>query len=117
MDIVHATRKLVFVGAFTAKKLKIRMDAGTLSIISEGSIQKFVPEVSQITYSSDCQKEKSQKITIITERCVFEVKNSRLILTEIASGIDLQKDILNQMGFKPELADNIIRMKWSIDGK
>ena len=37
----------------------------------------------------------------ITERCVFKLTADGLELTEIAPGIDLQKDILDKMQFKP----------------
>lgn len=112
MDIAHTTKKLVFVGSFTTKGLEIQRKDNTLSILKEGTIQKCVSSVSQITYSPKLQKEKSQDIIIITERCVFEVQNGHLMLTEIANGIDLQKDILNQMDFIPEVADPLIPLLW-----
>jgi propionate CoA-transferase len=34
-------------------------------------------------------------------------------LFEIAPGIDLQRDVLDQMGFKPQLAKNIMLMDTS----
>ena len=37
----------------------------------------------------------------ITERCVFTLTADGLELTEIAPGVDLQKDILDKMEFKP----------------
>jgi propionate CoA-transferase len=37
----------------------------------------------------------------VTERCVFELRDGELVLTEIAPGIDMEKDILAQMEFKP----------------
>jgi acyl CoA:acetate/3-ketoacid CoA transferase len=38
--------------------------------------------------------------TIITERAVFEVAAQGLMLTEIAKGVDVKKDILEQMEFE-----------------
>ena len=43
----------------------------------------------------------------ITERGVFELTKDGLMLTEIAPGIDLEKDILGQMGFRPEIAEDL----------
>ncbi len=37
----------------------------------------------------------------VTERCVFSLCEDGLELVEIAPGIDLEKDIISQMGFKP----------------
>ncbi len=112
MDIAHATKKLVFVGSFTTKGLEIQRSGSTLTILKEGTIQKCVSSVSQVTYSSKLQKEKSQNIMVITERCVFEIHNGHLILTEIADGVDIQKDIVEQMQFIPEISDPLIPLVW-----
>ena len=39
----------------------------------------------------------------ITERGVFRLSDSELILEEIAPGIDLDKDIISKMGFIPKI--------------
>lgn len=43
----------------------------------------------------------------MTERAVFELRKEGLTLIEIAPGIDLQKDILNLMEFKPIVEENL----------
>ena len=43
----------------------------------------------------------------VTERCVFELREDGLYLTEIANGIDLEKDIISQMEFYPKIADDL----------
>jgi len=100
------------VGSFTTKGLEIQRSGSTLTILKEGTIQKCVSSVSQVTYSSKLQKEKSQNIMVITERCVFEIHNGHLILTEIADGVDIQKDIVEQMQFIPEISDPLIPLVW-----
>jgi len=107
MDIVQSTKKLIFVGAFTAKGLTVDLNKNILSIVNEGSIQKFVDSISQITYTSQLQKKKSQVIKIITERCVFEVFNRELTLIEVSKGIDIKKDIIGQMGFEPNISPEL----------
>ncbi|HVI41571.1 MAG TPA: hypothetical protein VM577_13040, partial [Anaerovoracaceae bacterium] len=41
---------------------------------------------------------------------VFEIKDNALTLVEIAPGIDLEKDILSQMNFKPVISKNLKAM-------
>ena len=101
IDIWHKVKKILFVGAFTAKGLELSIDNDELSIIKEGKIIKAVNAVDEITFSPKLQKEHGHEILIITERCVFEIKNDKVILIEIAPGIDLKKDIINQMQFEP----------------
>ena len=43
----------------------------------------------------------------VTERCVFKLTNDGLLLIEIAPGIELEKDILAHMDFKPIIADDL----------
>jgi propionate CoA-transferase len=63
--------------------------------------------VDEITYSPKMQKESGQEIRIITERCVFSIENNRVTLIEIANGVDLKKDILDQMDFRPQISENL----------
>ena len=41
----------------------------------------------------------------VTERAVFTLTPEGVELTEIAPGVDLQKDVLDQMDFKPIVRD------------
>ena len=113
IDIAHATPKIIFVGSFTTKGLEINYNNSQLSILQEGNIQKFVGKISHITFSSKSQKEVTKEIIIITERCVFIVRNRKLVLVEIAEGIDIDRDILDQMAFKPMISENLIKMNFS----
>ena len=103
IDICHRVKKILFVGAFKAKGLELSIDNDELSINNEGEIIKAVNAVDEITFSPKLQREYGHQILIITERCVFEIKNGQVILIEIAPGIDFKKDILNQMEFEPEI--------------
>ena len=107
IDICHRVKKILFVGAFTAKGLELSMDSDELSIINEGRIIKAVQAVDEITFSPKLQKEHGQEILIITERCVFEIKNGQVFLIEIAPGINMQKDIFNQMEFEPVIHNDL----------
>lgn len=46
----------------------------------------------------------------ITERAVFRIIGGRLMLTEIAPGVDLEKDILSKMEFRPAVSENLQEM-------
>ena len=107
IDICHRVKKILFVGAFTAKGLELSIDNDELSISNEGKIIKAVNAVDEITFSPKLQKEYGHEILIITDRCVFEIKNDKVILIEIAHGIDFKEDIINQMEFEPEIHNDL----------
>ena len=107
IDICHGAKKIVFVGSFTAKGLDVINDSNGIKIKNEGTIKKAVKSVDEITYSPKMQKESGQEIRIITERCVFSIENNRVTLIEIANGVDLKEDILDQMDFRPQISENL----------
>jgi len=51
-----------------------------------------------------------QPVMYITERAVIEIVQEWVMLTEIAPGIDLQKDVLDRMQFKPVIAKDLKEM-------
>jgi propionate CoA-transferase len=101
IDITQHAKKVVYVGSFTTGGLKIAAADGKLSIKHDGKYKKFVAQVEQITSSGVYASKIRQPVMFITERCVFELQDGHLALTEVAPGIDIQKDILAQMEFKP----------------
>jgi propionate CoA-transferase len=101
IDISQNAKKVVFVGTFTACGLDAAVDAGKLRILEEGRSKKFVDEVEHRTFSGPQAAKWGKSVLYITERCVFRLTAEGLVLTEIAPGVDLQKDILDQMDFAP----------------
>jgi propionate CoA-transferase len=101
INISQSAKKVVFVGTFTAGKLETALQGGKLQIVNEGMEKKFVNLVEQKTFSGKYAAQKKQPVLYITERCVFTLTEEGLELTEIAPGIDLEKDILALMDFRP----------------
>ncbi|MDR0827242.1 MAG: hypothetical protein LBN33_05110 [Desulfovibrio sp.] len=101
INITQNAKRLFYCGTFTGKGLKIKAENGKLVIVQEGSIKKFVKKVGHVTFSGEYAAQIGQPVLYITERAVFELQKDGLHLIEVAPGIDVEKDILNQMEFKP----------------
>ena len=99
INISQNAKKLLFAGTFTAGGLKIGIADGNLAIMREGRSQKFIEKVEQITFSGAYAAETGQPVFYVTERCVFRRTSDGMEL--FAPGIDLEKDILPHMDFKP----------------
>ncbi len=110
VNISQNAKKVVYCGTFTAGGLKINVADGKIEIAQEGKFKKFLEHVEQVTFSGDFAFEQGQPVVYITERAVFELTEAGLTLTEIAPGVDLEKDIFAQMHFKPAVSDNLKEM-------
>jgi acyl CoA:acetate/3-ketoacid CoA transferase len=101
IDISSAARRAVFCGTFTARGLDVDVADGALVIRNEGTIPKLVDEVAAVTYSGAQALADGRTAAFVTERAVFELTADGLELTEVAPGIDIERDILPHMGFEP----------------
>jgi len=111
-NISQATKKVVFCCTFSAKGLSGTFDGKEVHILQEGSVKKFIPTLEAIGFSEKNAHANNQDIMYITERCVFVLGKDGLVLTEIAPGIDLHKDILDQLDFKVEVSDHLKLMEF-----
>jgi len=109
INLTQNAKRVVFCGQLTAGA-KVEVKNGKVNILQEGRYKKFLKEVEQITFSGRLAAENEQPIIYITERCVFKLTKSGLLLTEIAPGIDLERDILSQMGLRPEISPDLKEM-------
>ncbi len=105
IDITARTKKVVFAGTLRGKAT-LKTGDGKMTVVEEGSIQKFLDTVTQITFAGQYAPA-DQEVLYITERAVFKLIDHKMTLIEIAPGIDLQKDVLDQIGFKPEIAPDL----------
>ncbi len=110
INITQNTKKVHFIGTFTADGLKEEIRDGKLTILQEGKTKKFVQNVQQITFSGAYANETKQDVTFITERAVLRLTPQGVMLTEIAPGVDLQRDVLDQMEFAPIISPDLKRM-------
>jgi propionate CoA-transferase len=107
INITQNAKKVIYCGTFTAGGLEVKVSDGELAIVSEGRSKKFIDKVEQITFSGEYAVSVQQPVLYITERAVFELTNKGMTLTEVAPGVDVQKDILDQMDFKPVVSDTL----------
>lgn len=107
INITQNTHKIIFTGTFTSGGLEVKVGKGKLDIKEEGKKKKFVTDVQQITFSAQNAIKNKQEVFYVTERAVFELTSKGLRLIEIAPNVDLKKDILAHMEFKPIIAKNL----------
>ncbi|WP_240986115.1 acyl CoA:acetate/3-ketoacid CoA transferase [Acididesulfobacillus acetoxydans] len=107
INISQNAKEVVFCGTFTANGGEVRIEDGRLRVLKEGKITKLVQDVEQVTFSGNYARKRGQKVLFVTERAVFELRAEGLVLVEVAPGLDLQRDILSQMGFKPIVATDL----------
>jgi propionate CoA-transferase len=101
INISQNAKKVVFTGTFVAGALDIECRNGSLRIVRDSDIKKFVKQVEHVTFSGEVARASGKPVLYVTERCVFRLTNDGLELTEIAPGVDLERDILSKMDFKP----------------
>ena len=114
IDITQNAHHVVFCSTFTTKGLEVEFSHGKVNIIREGSIKKLVSHINQISYNGEIARGKKQKMHLVTERAVFELTEQGPMLIEIAPGINLESDILQQMEFMPLISDSLKLMDSSL---
>ncbi|MFZ5672108.1 MAG: acyl CoA:acetate/3-ketoacid CoA transferase [Pseudomonadota bacterium] len=113
IDITARARKIVFSGYFNAGA-KLSVANGRLVIEKEGKVAKIVGKVDQVTFSGRRAVAQGQDITYVTERCVMKLTPSGLVITELAPGVDLERDVLAQAKIPLAVARDVKPMAASL---
>ena len=116
INISQSAKKVVFVGTFTAGDLEVAVRNGQLVIEREGKTTKFVQTVEHRTFAGRYAAQSGKVVLYITERCVFRLTQEGMELTEIAPGLDLERDVLAHMKFRPRIASPLAIMDARIFG-
>ena len=101
INISQNASRVVFCGTLTASGLRTSVANGELRIEEEGRVRKFVSSVEQVSFNARTALENGQQVLYVTERAVFRATPDGLQLIEIAPGINMQTQVLDQMEFKP----------------
>ena len=109
-NVTQGAKRVVFCGRFTAGEADIRAGGGRLDIRRDGKPAKFVEAVEQVSFNARAGLARGQSIVAVTERCVFRIEEAGPVLVEIAPGVDLERDVLARMAFRPRIADDLRAM-------
>lgn len=101
IDISQNARQVVFCGTFDAKGSEVCVEGGRLAVRRPGRIRKLVREVAHITFSGQQARRRGQRVLYVTERASFELTAEGLKLVDVAPGVDVERDVLAQMDFRP----------------
>jgi propionate CoA-transferase len=109
INISSSAKKVVFVGTLTVGATYL-LQNGTIVIVKEGTQKKFVKQVDQITFSGKYAQKAGKRVIYVTERAVFSLQPGGLTLVEIAPGLDVEKDVISAMEFRPRISPELKEM-------
>lgn len=104
IDITGAAKTIVFVTAWMAHA-EIGIVDGKIKIIKPGK-PKFVPAVSEITFSGEQAIKNGKNVYYVTNVGVFQLTAKGIRLISVMPGIDIQKDIIGATSAKILLPDS-----------
>ena len=78
--------------------------------LTAGGSQKAVRQVEQISFSGRYARERGQQVLYVTERAVFRLGDTGPELTEIAPGLDAERDVIAAMAFRPAVSPDLRTM-------
>ncbi len=108
IDIAQRARKLVFCGSL-AVRAETELTSDGVRFLKHGR-PKLVEKVDQVTFSGRFARRSGQQVLYVTEAAVFQLADSGVQLIEIAAGLDFERDIIPQLGFRPAVSDSLRTM-------
>lgn len=106
IDISQTVKTLIFSGTMVVGS-DSHCENNELIIDSEGHSRKFVDSVQSMDFNAEYSRELGQDVYYVTERAVFQLTDNGIELIEIAPGLNLEKDVLSQMDFKPLVSKDL----------
>ncbi len=107
ISISQSANKIVYCFPFSGGGMEFTLKDGKMQIQKEGKYTKFYEEVYEISSSGELANELGKEVLYITERCVFRLTKQGLVITEIAPGLDIEKDIKSKIPFDIKVADDL----------
>lgn len=106
INISQGAKRLVFVGTLLAAKGYRVGGAKPIEVPGSGG-KKFVSKVESISFSAEQALTVGKEVTYVTERAVFRLTGHGVELTEIAPGLDVERDVLAHMAFRPVISGSV----------
>ena len=110
INIAQNAKCVIFSGTLTAGDLDIAWNDGKTVIRKEGRHKKFVRKLEQVCYNASMGCQSGRLALFVTERAVFRVGPKGLELIEIAPGVDVERDVISNMGFHPLVSRDLKTM-------
>ncbi|HEV2226457.1 MAG TPA: CoA-transferase [Nitrososphaerales archaeon] len=112
--IAGGSPRIYFAGAFTAGGARIEVGSEGIRIRRDGEVKKFVRKVYRNFFSGTQALRFGKEVAYFTERAAFKLSREGMVLTEVAPGVDLDRDVLAKMEFKPRVGKELRIMDRSI---
>jgi propionate CoA-transferase len=109
INISSAAKKVVFVGTMTVGA-EYAVEDGKIKILKEGRTKKFVKQVEHVTFSGKYAQKLGKPVFYVTERAVFSLEEGGMTLIEVAPGLDVEKDVISAMDFRPRISPALKEM-------
>jgi propionate CoA-transferase len=110
MDIAEGAPKVVFCGTFSAGGLQVAAEAGRLRVVQEGRVPRHVERVQAVCFNGRRMHAQGKEVLYLTERAGFRLTEDGPELFEVAPGIDVERDVVAPIGFRPLMADEVRTM-------
>lgn len=108
IDISQGSKEVIFCGRFNGRGTSLDLRDGKLHVLQEGTLRKAVQAVHAVTFSGTEAIKRGQRVLYVTERAVFQLTPDGVELIEVAQGLDLERDVLAHMDFRPIVRNPVV---------